>query len=275
MTKNIAAAPLKVGIVGLGVIGKIVASALDEGLPGLSLTAISVRDKAKAAANLDVLRTPVPLLSIGELVEATDIVFDCAVAAALVDIAHPAIAAGKTFLTMNSGALLHHPELFDLAEKTGARIVVPSGGIVGFDGIRALARAGFDAVTLVSRKPPESLIGAPHIVREGFDLSGLDAPMLVFEGSAAEAARAFPANANVAATLSLATLGPDKTRVEMWADPAVDCIYQEILVKSPAAELRIEVKSYKMPDNPRTGTLTPLSAIAALRSLVPATRIGG
>jgi len=274
MTRD-AAAPLKVGIVGLGVIGRIVASALDDGLPGLSLAAISVRDEAKAAGSIGALKTPVPLLPVAELVAGVDVVFDCAVAAAHAGIARPAIGAGKTFLTMNSGALLHHPELFELAEKTGARIVVPSGGIVGFDGIRALARAGFDAATLVSRKPSESLIGAPHIVREGFDLSGLDAPMRVFEGSAAEAARAFPANANVAATLSLATLGPDRTRVEMWADPAVDCIYQEIRIKSPAAELRIEVKSYKMPDNPRTGSLTPLSAIAALRSLVPETRIGG
>lgn len=152
--------------------------------------------------------------------------------------------------------------------------MVPSGGIVGFDGLRALARAGFTAVTLISRKPPESLADAPHVVAKGFDLSALDRPMLIFEGNASEAAKAFPANANVAATLSLATLGPERTMVQMWADPAVTTIHQEIVVSSPAAELRIDVKSYKMPDNPRTGSLTPLSAIAALQGLTARDRIG-
>ncbi len=267
---------MKVGIVGLGVIGQLVAEALDgpAGLEGLELAAISVRDPARAAGTLARLSRPVPLLAIDALVARVDIVFDCAVAAAMDDIAPPAIEAGRIFMTMNSGALLARPALFERAAQTGARIMVPSGGIVGFDGLRALARKGFDSVTLVSRKPPESLADAPHVVAMGYDLSALREAMLVFEGSAAEAARAFPANANVAATLSLATLGPERTRVQMWADPHVTTIYQEILVSSPAAELRIEVRSHKMPDNPRTGSLTPLSAIAALQGLAGRNRIG-
>ena len=268
---------MKVGIVGLGTIGRLVAGALDgpEGGQGLTLAAVSVRDAAKAAAALAELSRPIPVLSVADLVATADVVFDCAVAAAMDVIAVPAIEAGKIFMTMNSGALLARPHLFARAAETGAQIMVPSGGIVGFDGLRALSRAGFDAVTLVSRKPPESLADAPHVVATGFDLSNLSEPLLVFEGNAAEAAVAFPANANVAATLSLATLGPERTRVQMWADPGVTCIYQEILVSSPAAELRIEVRSYKMPENPRTGTLTPLSAIAALAALSGGNRIGG
>ena len=265
---------LKVGIVGFGGIGQQLALALDEGLRGLELIGICVRDQDKAARAMSRLSRPVPLLSIDALVESADVVFDCASACAIDVSARPAILAGKIFITMNSGALLARPELFDLAAGSGARILVPSGGIVGFDGLRALTRAGFDSVTLISRKPPESLADAPYIVQRGFDLSAISEPQLVFEGTAAEAARAFPANANVAATLSLATLGPDLTRVQMWADPAVTCIYQEVHVVSPAAELRIEVKSYTLPDNPRTGTLTPLSAVAALRSLTDVNRIG-
>lgn len=270
---------MKVGLVGFGVIGQLVAAALDGadgkgGLEGLELAAISVRDPARAAAALGRLSVPVPLLPVAELVASVDVVFDCAVAAAMDQIAPLAIDAGKIFLTMNSGALLARPALFARARATGARIMVPSGGIVGFDGLRALARAGFDAVTLISRKPPESLADAPHVVAMGYDLSALGEPMLVFEGNAADAARAFPANANVAATLSLATLGPERTMVQMWADPAVTTIHQEIVVSSPAAELHINVKSHKMPDNPRTGSLTPLSAIAALQALTARDRIG-
>lgn len=266
---------LKVGIVGLGTIGQIVASALDAGIDGLSLAAISVRDPVKAAPFISGLGKLVPLLSIEELVASVDVVVDTAVAGAFESIARPAIGAGRILVTMNSGALLASPGLYDLAAETGGRIVVPSGGIVGFDGIRALAAAGFDRVLLVSRKPPESLANAPHVVAQGYDLTAISEPLLVFSGSAAEAARGFPANANVAATLSLATLGPDRTEMEMWADPAITCIYQEIHVSSPAATLRIEVRSNKMPENPRTGSLTPLSAIAALRGLVPGHRIGG
>ncbi|HZF44741.1 MAG TPA: aspartate dehydrogenase domain-containing protein [Sphingomonadaceae bacterium] len=270
------AGPLKVGIVGFGVIGQMVAGALDgaDALEGLELAGLTVRDPAKAAPALARLSRPVPILPVGELVASADIVFDAAVAAAMDEIAPPAIEAGKIFVTMNSGALLARPELFRRAEETGARIMVPSGGIVGFDGLRALSRAGFDSVTLISRKPPESLADAPHVVAKGYDLSSLTEAMLIFEGNAAEAARAFPANANVAATLSLATLGPEGTQVQMWADPHVTSLYQEIHVNSPAAKLQIKVESQKMPDNPRTGSLTPLSAISMLASLASRNRIG-
>jgi aspartate dehydrogenase len=266
---------LKIGIVGLGTIGQVLARALDAGIDGLTLAAVSVRDPAKAEPLIAGLTSAVPCLSIEALVEAVDVVVDCAVAASLPAIARPALLAGRILVTLNSGALLGRPDLFDLAQHTGGRLVVPSGGIIGFDGLRALAEAGFDRVLLVSRKPPESLAGAPHVVTQGFDLSNLAEPMLVFSGSAANAAIGFPANANVAATLSMATLGPDRTEMEIWADPAIDCLYQEIQVTSPAASFRIEVRSHKMPDNPRTGTLTPLSALAALRGLVPGNRIGG
>lgn len=270
------AAALKVGIVGFGVIGQMVARALDgpAGLEGLELAALTIRDQAKAAPALAKLSRQVPIVPVGELVAACDIVFDAAIAGAMDQIAPPAIEAGKIFVTMNSGALLARPQLFSRAEETGARIMVPSGGIVGFDGLRALTRAGFDSVTLISRKPPESLADAPHVVAKGYDLSQLTEPMLIFEGNAAEAARAFPANANVAATLSMATLGPEGTQVQMWADPTVTSLYQEIHVHSPAAKLQIKVESQKMPDNPRTGSLTPLSAISMLAGLASRNRIG-
>ncbi|HEY0270987.1 MAG TPA: aspartate dehydrogenase [Sphingomonas sp.] len=269
MTRN-----LKVGIIGLGVIGGAVLRAIAEDPSGLILTAVCVRDAAAGRAKLAALGVRAQLRSLGELVEACDVVFDGAVAASLPEIGHAALSAGRTLVTMNSGALLDAPDLFDLAAARGGRIVVPSGGVAGFDGIRAACLSDVQTLTLVSRKPPESLRDAPHVVQRGYDLEGLSEPLCVFAGNAREAARAFPANANVAATLSLAGPGPERTRVEMWADPTVTRITQQIHLVSAAAELRLEIQSNAMPENPKTGSLTPLSAIAALRSLVATVRIG-
>lgn len=265
---------LRVGIVGLGVIGRTVAEALARGLPGLMLAAVSGRDPLALRERLVPIDGTVPILSLDALVGEVDVVFDGAVAASLPGIARAALKSGRTLVTMNSGALLAHAELFEMAVRFGGRIVVPSGGIAGLDGIRAAARGPIQSLTLVSRKPPQSLAGAPHVMEQGFDLSNLSAPLKVFEGNAIEAARAFPANANVAATLSLAGPGPERTTVEMWADPTITRITQFIHLLSRDCELKLEIYSNAMPDNPRTGSLTPLSAIAALEALAAPCRVG-
>lgn len=274
MDRTSFSAPLRVGVVGLGVIGGIVTQALYRGIPGLRLAAVSTRDTVAGHARLKAIGVGVPLCSLAELVERCDVVFDGAVAGSLPKIARAALSAGRTLVTMNSGALIANADLFELAARTGARIVVPSGGVVGFDGIRAAAFGEIRELTLISRKPPESLIGAPYVIEQGYHLTGLREPLRIFAGNALEAARAFPANANVAATLSLAGPGPERTRVEMWADPTVDRISQRIHLVSDAAEMDLSIMSNPMPDNPKTGSLTPLSAIAALRGLVAPVRIG-
>ncbi|CAN5124296.1 aspartate dehydrogenase [soil metagenome] len=265
---------LRVGVIGLGVIGQSVVQSLKVGIDGLQLVAVSGRDPIKTREAAERLGNDVAACSLDELVALADIVFDCATAASLPEIAACALAAGRVLLTMNSGALLANPHLFELAAANGAQIIVPSGGVVGFDGLRAAALGELHSVTLVSRKPPASLADAPHILDQGLDLSNLKKPLLVFAGNAAEAARLFPANANVAATLSLAGVGPMKTAVEIWADPTVTRISQFVHVLSDAAELQLQIYSNAMPGNPRTGSLTPLSAIAALRSIVAPLRIG-
>ena len=75
---------------------------------------------------------------------------------------------------------------------------------------------------MVTRKPPNGLEGAPYLVERGITLKDLKEPRKIFDGSAREGARGFPANVNVAAALSLAGIGPDRTRLEIWADPALD-----------------------------------------------------
>jgi len=111
------------------------------------------------------------------------------------------------------GALLSHMELVERAKVTGARIIVPTGVIIGLDTVRAMAEGQIIRVTLETCKPPAGLAGAPHLVQNGIDISNLTEPKLVFKGSARKAVLGFPANVNVAAALALAGLGPDPTKV--------------------------------------------------------------
>ncbi len=104
------------------------------------------------------------------------------------------------------------------AKETGARIVVPTGALLGLDAVRAAAEGVVDSVTIESRKPPRGAgVGAPYLVQHGIDVSGITRPQRVFEGNAFDAAAGFPANVNVAAALALAGIGPVRTRVEIWA----------------------------------------------------------
>lgn len=265
---------LKVGIGGLGVIGSAVAAALNRGIPGLALSAVSGRDRAKvtaAIAGLEPLPVVVPL---SELAGLADVVLESATAAAYDEVARPAVEAGRILVTLSSGALLDRPELIERAQETGARIIVPSGGIVGLDALKAAAEDEIHSVELITRKPPRSLAGAPYLVARGIELSGLSKPTKIFEGTAAEAARAFPANANVAASVSFAGIGPARTRVEIWADPDIDQNRQELHVRSKAAEFTVQLASHPMPGNPRTGSLTLKSTIATLRSLTASLIVG-
>lgn len=265
---------LRVGLGGLGAIGAVVARALDAGIEGLELTAVSARDLANTQRRANELTNKPRVVPLAELAELADIVVECAPAAVYDEIARPAVERGRMLVTISSGALLARADLVERAKQTGARIVVPSGGILGIDAIKAVAEDPNATVTLVTRKPPESLAGAPYLVEQGICVENLRAPLRVFHGNAREAASAFPANANVAATLSLAGVGHERTAVEIWADPAVHQNIQEVRVRSCVADFDIRLATYPLADNPRTGSLTPRSVIATLRGLTSRIAIG-
>jgi aspartate dehydrogenase len=127
---------------------------------------------------------------------------------------------------------------------------------------------------MITRKPPGGLAGAPHLERHGIRLEGLSEPLKVFEGTAREGARGFPANVNVAAALSLAGIGPDRTRLEIWADPGVTRNTHRIVVEADSARFEMQIENVSSEENPRTGKITALSVIAALRGLVASLKIG-
>jgi aspartate dehydrogenase len=127
---------------------------------------------------------------------------------------------------------------------------------------------------MVTRKPPRGLAGAPYLEQNGISVDGLSAPLLVFEGSARDGARGFPANVNVAAALSLAGIGPDRTLLEIWADPGVERNMHRIEVDSDSARFSMSIENIPSAENPRTGRITALSVVAALRGLVSELRVG-
>jgi aspartate dehydrogenase len=265
---------LTVAVAGLGAIGWPVVERLDRGLEGLRLTAVSARDRARAETRLAALGAPVPVLAPGELAAVADVVVEALPAAVFRDIAVPTLEAGRTFMTLSVGALLAHGDLIDLARRHGARIHVPTGALLGLDAVRAAAHGTIHSVTMRTRKPPLGLAGAPHLEAHGVDLAAITEPTRVFAGSAREAAKGFPANVNVAAALALAGIGPDRTTIEIWADPTVTRNTHTIEVDADSTRFSMTIEGVPSEANPRTGKLTPLSVLAALEGLVAPLHVG-
>jgi aspartate dehydrogenase len=234
---------------------------------------VSCRDPIKGRANLAGFQSAPRLVEISELAEA-DIVVEATPPAIFERVALPALEAGRIFVPASVGALLPRMHLARLAQRTGARIIVPTGALLGLDAVRAAAEGPIESVMIETRKPPMSLIGAPYLVKNGIDLMDLTQPLLVFDGNALQAAAGFPANLNVAAALALAGIGPIRTRVRIWADPAVTRNIHTIRVEAEAARFTMTIENVPSPENPRTGQLTTLSLLACLRGLVSPLKVG-
>jgi len=264
---------LTVGIAGLGAVGLNVARALEEGIPGLTLAAIAVRDRDKARRNLPGAGERIPIVAAEALAQSCDIVIECLPPQLFRSVGVSVIDRGKIFMPLSVGQLLDNWDLVERAKKTGARILAPTGALLGLDAVRAAAEGTIHSVTMVTRKPPSGLEGAPYLVDRGISLKDLKAPAKIFDGSAREGARGFPANVNVAAALSLAGIGPDKTRLEIWADPALSRNTHRIEVDADTARFSMAIEGIPS-ENPRTGRIVPLSVVAALRGLVAEIKVG-
>lgn len=266
-------ADLRIAVVGLGAIGIRVVEALDRGIDGLALTAVSVQNPEKHRSRLAGLTRPPAVLPIEALVDVADIVIECAPSRLVRSIVAPFVAAGKTAIVLSAGALLDHDDLIELAKQNGGQIVVPTGALIGLDAVTAAAVGTIHSVRMITRKPPGGLAGAPYIVANKISIEGLAEPLKIFDGSAREAARGFPANVNVAAALSMAGIGPDRTTIEIWADPTVTRNMHRIEVDSDSARFSMSIENIPS-ENPKTGRITALSVIACLRKLRASLRVG-
>lgn len=215
-----------------------------------------------------------PLIAkdINEVLNRSDvqIVIEAASQEAVRQYAVKVLSSNKDLMVMSTGALLDETlmaMIMETARRSGRKIYVPSGALVGLDNVKSAAIGQIDEVILTTRKPPISFKGAPYIERAKIDLSSLKEPLVLYEGPAREAVKLFPQNVNVAATLSLAGVGPDRTKVRVIVDPAIKNIIHEIYVRGEFGEIQTRTVNRPFPNNPKTSYMAALSAIATLRRI--------
>lgn len=262
-----------VGIVGCGAIGRALLKAADDGRLAVDLVGVTSRSEERARSFLATLRSPPPYLDLDTLVGAADLVIEAAGAGVVADLARKTFAGGKSLMVISVGALLEHPEILGLARETGSRLFIPSGAIAGLDGIKSACAGRVSRVTITTRKAPAGLEGAPYLVERGMTLAGLAAERELFSGSAREACRGFPANVNVAAAVSLAGVGPDRTQVRIIAVPGLARNCHDVEVEGEFGYLKVSIENNPS-ENPRTGRLTALSIIRAVQDALDPVRIG-
>ncbi|MCC6598930.1 MAG: DUF108 domain-containing protein [Alphaproteobacteria bacterium] len=250
----------KTGIAGTGAIGRTVARALIKGIEGYTLTALS--DLAPSA------EFEAPYVSFSELSERCDLIIECLPMSAVPALAKCVFAAQKDLILISSGAMILYPELQDIHKQSTSRIYAPSGAIAGLDGIRAMREMGIQKCKIVSTKRPQGFSTAPYILQNALDVDKIDTKIKLFEGSALEAIKGFPANINVAASLSIAAgTGPENTHVEIWADPAAQGNRHEIFVQTAYSQLEMRIENLPDPENPKSSVLAARSIIACLRNM--------
>ncbi len=160
------------------------------------------------------------------------------------------------------------------AERSGALLYVPSGGIGGLDALKAACIAGVDAVTIAVTKPPAAWKGIAYVEKLGIDLTSLRAPQVLFDGTAREGVPHFPANVNIAAVLSLAGIGFDRTRLKVVADPALTYNTHFIEIRGRTGNISLKLENVPAPENPKTAWLACYSALAALKLAKSPVRYG-
>lgn len=265
---------LRVALAGLGSVGQSIAKVLAAGgVPGIELTAVSAKNHLKARAFLDQYAPQVQVVTLAELAAHADLVIECAPANLLPEIVIPVLNAGKQIMVLSVGGLLKHPELIDLARQQGPVMHIPTGALIGLDAMLAAAEGTIHSVRMVTRKPPEGLIGAPHLLEHNIQVEGLTTPLKVFEGNALAAAKGFPANLNVVVALALAGIGPQKTMLEVWADPTIKRNVHSIEVDSDSARFSMTMENVPS-ENPKTSKIVGQSVIALLRKMRSGFRIG-
>jgi aspartate dehydrogenase len=257
---------ISVVFVGWGAIARRCYSVLRERRSSVAVTAVGVRPGRGAdAACFD----GIPRLFAPAEIAAIDaqVVVEAASREAVGEWGYAALSAGKDFIPCSTGALGDADvfrKLLEGAEHGGGRVIVPPGALAGLDGLAAASLLRLDAVTHIITKPTAAWQGTA--AQSLVDLVQLSTPTVIFEGTASDAAQRFPANANAAAAVALTTIGFDRTRVILIADPAATANSHEIRACGEFGALTVKVENSALPDNPKSSQLTALSIVRLLES---------
>ena len=245
---------MKVGIIGCGAIANIIVSNIVPDDNGIEITHFYDKD-IERAENLASFAGGIAALDFDKMVDDVDLILECASPASVKQLAPEVLSKGTDMVIMSIGALMDndfYDEIVEIAKKNNAKIHLPSGAIVGLDGIKAVADFGLEEVSLVTRKSPKSL---------GKEI---DSEEVLFEGKASDAVKEFPLNINVAATISIAC--KKDIDVKIIVDPKVDRNVHEITAKGDFGEFKTTTMNYPCAANPKTSMLAALSAIRLLKS---------
>jgi aspartate dehydrogenase len=252
-------------LIGYGAIGRLVFAQL-AGEQAIRITHILERPSRKETLQRSLGSAITVVSDLTEITDPPDCALECAGHGAVLQYVVPLLRRGVDVAIVSIGALAEPevPEKLEAAAHAGAaQLTLSSGAIGGIDAIASARVGGLDQVIYTGRKPPTGWLGTP--AEKSIDLGALGSPAVIFEGNAREAARLYPKNANVAATVSVAGLGLDRTRVTLIADPAVTSNIHQVTARGTFGELQITLSGNPLSDNPKTSSLAAFSAVRALR----------
>ncbi len=270
---------MRVGIIGGGSIARLFLEHIRRGdLGDVKVVAVAGQSAASRGKALAQEFGCVFVTDLGGLVaERPDVVIEAASHQAVREHAVSLLEKGIAVIVLSGGALCDdglRSALEQAAIKSGALLYVPSGGIAGLDALKAACIAGVDAVTITVMKPPAAWKNIPFVGEQKVDLDRLTAAHVFYDGPARQGVPLFPQNVNIAAVLSMAGIGFDKTRLKVVADPAIKHNTHEIEIRGKTGNITIRLQNVPSPDNPKTAWLACYSALAALKLVKSPIRYG-
>jgi aspartate dehydrogenase len=270
---------MRIGIVGGGEIARLFLEHQAGGALGAAaVVAIAGRSEASRGRALAEKHGVPFVLGVDALLAARpDVVVEAASHEAVREYGRALLERGIAFIVLSCGALCDDAlrvSLEQAAERSRALLYVPSGGIGGLDALKAACLAGASEVEIAITKPPRAWKGIAYVERLGVDLDALSGAFTLFEGTAREGVPHFPANVNIAAALSMAGVGYDRTRLRVVADPALTLNTHYITIRGASGTISVKFESVPFPDNPKTAMLAAYSALAAFRQYASPVRYG-
>ena len=253
---------MKVGIIGCGAIANIITTSIVSEESNIEIAYFFDKD-IERAENIASLAGGVAVLDFEDMLKDVDLVLECASPDSVKHFAPIVLERGIDMIVMSIGAFMDtdfYTDVLKIARDNNAKIHLPSGAVVGLDGIKAVAKFGLKEVSLVTRKSPKSL---------GKDI---DTEEILFEGKASDAVKEFPLNINVAATISMAC--NRDIDVKIIVDPKVDRNVHEITARGDFGEFKTITMNYPCAANPKTSMLAALSAIRLLKSFNETISVG-